>query len=704
MKKTGTSAPGSVRYYLNHIAQYEREFKTWEGRVEKILKVYKDDERRETEGEGARFNILWSNVQTLKASTFTNMPKPDVSRRFKDNDPVGRVASLIIERALEFETQHYNDFRQTLRQSVYDRFLGGRGIAWVRYEPIFSGETANDEDQITEDVESETLASEQLDFECAPTDYVHWKDFGHQVARTWEEVGIVWRKVYMGREAMIERFPEFGKKIPLDASPQESSSKTDPDSTYSRGLIYEIWDKETGKAYWLSKSLNKFVDVKDDPLELEGFFPCPRPLFATLTNDSLVPLPDYTLYQDQATQLNVLSDRIEGLVRALKVFGVYDSSIPELARLFKEGGNTDLLPVKNWAAFAEKNGLKGAIDIVEIAPIAQALNDAYAAFEMVKKQIYELTGIADIQRGSTMASETATAQNIKNQYATLRLKVYQDEVATYATNLLRMKAEIICKHFDPQTIMKMAGADQLSDADKQVLPQAMMLLKDAPMRNFRIDIEADSMILIDEMQEKQDRVEFLQATSQFIEKVVQAGQTAPQIVPIGIELLKFGVRGFKIGKTIEGTIDEFAEKMVQQASQPQQQQPDPEAIKAEAAQQTQAMQQQHEQQLAQAEQQNDAMRMQHEQQLEQFKAQTKMQQDEAARQHEAMLEQSRQQHEAMLEQMRQQAQRESDNANAQLQIMLARIKANTGVEVAEIGAQTTLDAAQISAAQQGTEE
>jgi hypothetical protein len=669
---TDVVLPKSVEYYLNHISQYEREFRKWEGRVKKIMDRYKDESRNIRDSDGSRFNVLWSNVQTLKASTFARIPQPDVSRLHRDNDPVGRVACLILERALEFEIEHYSDYKQTLRQSVYDRFLGGRGIAWVRYDPTFT--QSDVETEITEDVEADNPVSEKLDFEAAPTDYVHWKDFGHSVARTWEEVSIVWRKVYLTRQALQERFGDDADRIPLDASPTETKNN-DQDGVDKRALIIEIWDKEAGRVFWLSKSLGKFVDEKDDPLDLEGFFPCPRPLYATLTNDSLVPVPDFTLYQDQATQLDLLSDRIDGLIKALKIFGVYDSSIPELARLFKEGGNTELLPVKNWGAFAEKNGLSGSIQLVEIAPIAQALNDAYTAFEQIKSQIYEITGISDILRGQTQASETATAQNIKNSYATLRLKVYQDEVSQYATNLLRLKAQIICKHFDDMTILKMSGADQLSPADQQMLPMAMQLLRNDVSRNFRVDVAADTLVFADEQQEKQDRMEFLSATSAFIEKIVQGASQAPQIVPIAIELLKFGVSGFRVGKTMEGVIDEAAEQL---KSQPQQQPPNPEMVKAQSAQQQQQAQIQHEQQVeqfkAQAEIQIEQSRIQADNQIKQQQMQIDAQQEEQKLQHEAALKQ-------MDMQMQQQLaiqQQEFDRWKSELE-------ATTRITVAQIG-------------------
>ena len=89
--------------YLKIISDYENEFKPWIGRVEKILKRYRSDDA--SKSKAAKFNILWSNVNALVPATFARLPKPDVSRRYKDNDPVGRVASSILERILSYEIE-----------------------------------------------------------------------------------------------------------------------------------------------------------------------------------------------------------------------------------------------------------------------------------------------------------------------------------------------------------------------------------------------------------------------------------------------------------------------------------------------------------------------------------------------------------------------------------------------------------------------
>jgi len=659
-----------VQYYLNHIAAYDREFASWETRAKKILKRYRDDTRN-SQDSGSRFNILWSNVQTLKAATFARLPKPDVSRRFRDNDQVGRVASLLLERALDYEITHYSDYRETLTAALYDRFLPGRGVAWVRYEPKFK----QGEAQITEDEESPS--DEMLDYECAPCDYVHWRDFGHNVARTWEETCIVWRKVYMTRPMLRERFgDEMAKKIPLDSEPSEMKNAS-REGVDKRAMIIELWDKETGKAVWMSKSLGEFLDEQNDPLKLEGFYPCPKPLFSTITNESLVPVPDFALYQDQANSLDILSDRIDGLVKALQVKGVYDAASPELARLFTEANNNDLIPVKNWMAFAEKKGLAGAIDMVDLTPIAGALIQAYQAFEQVKGQIYDITGISDIVRGQSVASETATAQQIKGQYASLRLKSYQDDVARFATHMIQLKAQIICQLFDSQTILMMSAADQLSPVDQQLVPQALELLRNEPMRSFRIEISTDSLIMMDENQEKQDRMEFLGAVSSFLEKAVQASQVAPQIVPLSLDMLKFGVGAFKIGKSMEGQIDQtaqqFKEQLEQQQQQPQQPPPpDPEDLKM-----------QHQMQMDQA-------KMQAQAQSDQMKLQAEAQFKQADQQHQAQLEMARMDHETQLKavdaQSTQMIEQAKMDADADLKWRIAQLEAETKVVVAQIAA------------------
>jgi hypothetical protein len=663
---------------------YERSFKRWEARVDRIVKKYKDDSRYDR-NPNARFNILWSNVQTIQPAIFARLPRPDVSRRFRDNDPIGRVASMMLERALEFEIEHYGDYKSAMNNSVLDRLLGGRGVSWVRYEPHIVGEEAGEPDdgfEVTEDAdEAETMEGvenenpERIEYECCPVDYVHWRDFGHTIARTWEEVTAVWRRVYMNRPALVERFgEELGYKVPLDTKPDDLKQSYKSDDGVYEALIYEIWDKETGKVLWISKSLGKILDERDDPLQLENFWPCPKPLYSTLTTDSLEPIPDFVIYQDQARELDVLCDRIDGLINALKVRGVYDASASELQRLFSEGENNTMIPVHNWMAFAEKQGMKGAIDLIDLAPFASALMSCYQAMEQVKGQIYELMGIADIQRGQTDPSETLGAQIIKSNNAAGRLKTQQHAVVDFATSLLCIKAQIICNHFTDDTIIKISGAMQLSEQDKQYIPQALELLRDEASKNFRIEVTSDSMIYQDEQQEKADRMAFLSAVGSFMAQAVPMVQNTPELAPMALEMLKFGVTAFKAGKQLEGIIDETADKLrlMSQKMEGQPKPPPPEIQKAQMD--------------------NDSKmkQIQMQGQLEQMKLQSQMQLEKAKQEYQAQENQLKFQ----LEEQRNQMDREMELKVAQMkmmterntQVLLAHINNGAKIEVARIGA------------------
>jgi hypothetical protein len=380
------------------------------------------------------------------------------------------------------------------------------------------------------------------------------------------------------------------------------------------------------------------------------------------------------MYQDQAKELDTLADRIDGLINALKVRGVYDASSSELQRLFSEGENNTLIPVHNWMAFAEKQGMKGAIDLVDIAPFANALMSCYQAMEQVKGQIYEIMGIADIQRGQTDPNETLGAQIIKSNNAAGRLKTMQNHVVQFATTLLSIKAQIICNHFSEDTIIKISGADQLSDADKQLVPQALQLLKSESAKNFRIEVTSDSMIYQDEQQEKANRVEFLTAVSQFVQTALPVGQAAPELIPLFMEMLKFGVTAFKAGKQMEGLIDETADKFREQA-RAQEGQPKPPSPEVQKLQMQAQMKQQE---------------MQAQMQMEQQKMQMQIEMERAKQEYQSQETQVRMQ----MEMDRNAAEREMEMKMAQMKLMTER---NTQLLLAYVNNGAKVEVAQISA-------
>lgn len=578
-------------FWTCEIESAEKDFERWLETSSRIVRRYRDD-RDAVNSRTRRFNILWSNVQLMKPALYGRMPKPMVTRRFKDADQVGRAASTMLERCLEYEVEEYPDFQRTMRCAVEDRLLPGRGVAWVRYEPHFIGADSHDDEivqvttpkgatgTITDD------APQQLEYECAPTDYVHWKDFLHEPARTWEEVSWVARRVFMTHQEGSKRFGEIFTLVPLATEDKRKDSESlKGGDKKKKAEVWEIWDKTTKEVIWIAKNFTRELDRRSDPLGLTGFFPCPMPLFATVTTGSLIPVPDYCEYQDQAEELDTLTNRIAKLTRACKVVGVYNSEFTALKRMLDEGVDNTMVPVSEWEAFSEKSGLKGSIQFLPLKEVIETLVQLYSARESAKQVIYETIGISDILRGSTQASETLGAQQLKAQFGSMRLKQSQEDVARFASDLLRMKAHIICKLFSDDTIMKMSGIEYTLDA--QSAQAALQLLRKGTLKDFRIEVSADTLGQIDESKDKEERGEFLKITGAFLEKVLPVIQAQPAAGEFLGELLMFAVRGFNVGTSVEAAFERGLVKIGQAIQQPKS--PDPkletEKVRAQADQQ-----------------------------------------------------------------------------------------------------------------------
>src|SRR5882757_8250697 len=156
----------------------------------------------------------------------------------------------------------------------------------------------------------------------------------------------------MDRRGLVDRFGKIGRLIPLDWTPNpdydNSTRRPDDTTIVKKAAIYEVWDKPTGKVYWISKSWPaEPLDVRPDPLGLAAFFPCPRPLMATTPPDEYIPVPDYIYYQDQAEELDELTQRIGMLIAALRMVGVFDASMKtDLSNVFNGTQNT-LIPINS---------------------------------------------------------------------------------------------------------------------------------------------------------------------------------------------------------------------------------------------------------------------------------------------------------------------------------------------------------------------
>lgn len=584
-----------LKKYLKEVTLAEKEQKNFITKAKKVVERYRDEDRsRNGEDLPARYNILWSNTETIGPALYNRTPKVEVDRRFKDSDPVGRAACQIWERATQFSIDNY-DFDSVMKSVIKDYQLAGRGTAWLRYEPV--------------------IANNAVQYQQVLCDHVHFTDFFHAPAKQWHNVRGVGRKIYLNRRQLIERFgAKLGKAIPLDFNGQELEEDgkriTSDQEEYRQAKIYEWWDSETMQVIWLSKNYpDNVLDMIDDPLGLHNFFPTPKPLFGTWSTETLIPIPDYCLYQDQARELDQITIKIALLTDALRLAGVYDASFEKLGSILSNSNQNTLIPIQNFPKFASQGGFEGVMQWMSLADIVGALQAAYEAREKIKEEIDEITGIADIIRGSTSpTATTATEQQIKGQFATLRISDRQRDVERYARDLISLQGEIIAEHFEPQTIAMMSGYDISSPDVQQMFIPAIALLRNDPMRSFRIDIETDSMVAIDETLDKQKAMEFVQAMGGFLTSAMPAIQQAPILAPLMGEALLYMSRRYNAGRGLETAIEQASQGLIQMAQQAMTQPPppDPQMVKIQGEQQLEQQKSQNDFALKQAELQQKA--------------------------------------------------------------------------------------------------
>lgn len=574
----GDEPSGKQRLWQTEIEAASKELEKFLKDAKRINRRYLDKRDANEEGE-SRVNIFWSTIQVVLATIYARPPKADVARLYKDpEDDIGRVASEMLERILNNEIeQDGSPFDANARHSIQDFLIVGMGQLWNRYDANTTTET------IPAEFDAETgkeivpeQSYERLISEDALTEWVSPEDFLYSPARIWEEVRWVARRVYMTRDQLIARFgEEIGKKVPLQTSKAKKGSTDQKNDPWQKAEVWEIWCKTSKAVYWYAKGMDQLLDERPDPLGLDQFFPCGQPLMANLTSQALVPRADYVMAQDQFTELDELNTRIKYLTKAAKVVGAYDKSAGDsIGRILQQASENQLIPVDNWAMFAESGGVKGKMEWVPIGEITNAIEKLRIYRSDKVQQIYEVLGISDIMRGASKASETAAAQQIKAQFGSTRLQLKQFDVANFIQSALRVKAEIIMKHFQPETIVMRSNVQYTPDA--QMAPQAAQLLKDTAMNRYRIVVQSDSMAAIDWAAEREMRMEFLNGLGAFINAAAPLAQSLPGSAPFLLRMIQWGMSAFKGSAQIEGVLDQAIAAMEKKEQEPKE--PNPQQI------------------------------------------------------------------------------------------------------------------------------
>jgi len=567
---------------------YAKEFhRKWQATGKQVVGKFlmRDVQTNDPQAPGFNLNLFGANVTTMLSMLYGRVPQVSVDRRWADpGDQVARVASEMATRILNADIEEAGeDFSTVLRNCLQDRLVPGLGCARIRYG-LDESEKDPDENKLETGKED---YSGKID-EWLEDIYVPWADVIWSPARFWKEIRWIAFRTYkskkdleefLGDKADLRGIP-FNSKNPME----QLSAKTS--QVWNKAEVWEIWSKEFGRVQWYIEGFNEILKDIPDPLGLDGFFPCPPFFIANVTTMEYCPKADYTFAESLYKEIDLLEERISLLTKAIKVVGVYDKKAgPDIGRMVNETAENKLIPVDSWAVFQERGGIKGSVEFLPIEQIVGAVKELQAQQADRINQLYQITGMSDILRGAADDKQQVGTQQLKAKFASIRVQAIQDEFTRFATDLQKIRLELISKHFDVETIIAKSNMTMTPDGQNaQLLMQAAQFIKDTEISKWRLLIAPESMAMTDYSQLRMERTEYINSLGIFLQSSYPIAEKFPGAAPILMELLKWGLAGFKGSKQIEGVIDQAMGQMQQMAAQQAQQPkpPDPQQVKAQA--------------------------------------------------------------------------------------------------------------------------
>ena len=546
------------KQWMGRIAASETREKDWMEQAERAENIYLCNNE---DGKAPQFNILFSNVETIVPSIYNSTPRPEIrARHGRSEDPVANAASTIMERAIAAQIDD-SRLDVEIEAGAQDAYAAGRDIVRVKFDAeVMEQPALIGMDEFGGEVEipqPPIIKNEVILFEN-----VSWRDYRQGPAKRWRDVPwVAYRHEVSEQERERLENPEF-----KEAYDDREDIDEDQDCT-----IWEIWDKENRQVLFVIAESGKVLDIAEDPLNLVGFFPQPAPVQPITPTGKLTPVCPYAAYETLASELDITTRRINAITKGLKVRGAIAADAESIAEIAQAGDN-ELVAVSNIEGLVAAGGLSKAVMWWPIDTAIAVLQQLYVQREQTKQAIYEVTGISDIVRGQSNTAETATAQKIKTQWGSLRIKKMQRAIERQVRDLFVISAEILSQHFSHETLQGMTGVE---------ITEEVAALLSKPLDHYRINVESDSTVRADLTKSRGEMSEFLQGTAQFFSTMQPIVASAPQSAGPLAKMYAAFAQQFNLGKSAEEALDQFVEMAEEAAKKPQGPSPEQEAMQAE---------------------------------------------------------------------------------------------------------------------------
>lgn len=493
---------------LREKARNQQLQKVWVSRLTKEEKAH-DDFRRESRKVEKVFRakrddlyvpLYWQVVNVEKVGVYSAQPSPDVRPRNEEQNPTLRAVARMIQRGLGYCVNH-RSFDFNFNRTIIDYLAMGLGVCRVKVDSVIH-KTEVGKDFFNQPVMEESIGDQTLRWE-----YVPWGRFGWEACNSWEHCTWIYFRHRMTQAQIRKR---FGRTV---SASKDKDDPTSEDSWMSQTYdIYEIWDKTNRKVLFIGKGESEPLEVRDDPLSLLEFYPLPTPMMMNLPSEEMIPQADYVYIAHYDRELNRLQERRMSLLEQIKSTGAYDKGLPELEGMLDlEDGQ--LLAVQNLVGRLQAaGGSDGFIYWTPIKEKVETLVQLTTQIQFVKSQVDEVLGIADIVMGTTKASESATAQDIKGRWVGIRLTDKREVVQYTVVEMLRIMAQLFGSHITPENLQRMT--------QMQMTEEMMEIFKSDTLMDFAINIETQSTVAKDEVAERKTQQEMLNGVSQFAQAVM----------------------------------------------------------------------------------------------------------------------------------------------------------------------------------------
>jgi len=606
--------PDKAAAWLNLLKESEKAFEEWNAACDNIEKLYANLELLRSTTRDRQFNLFWSNLEILKPSIYAKPPVPVVVPKFKDRRPLYQVTSELLERCsvVAFDLTRINDLLMLVRD---DLATCGRGIAWCRYEPA--------------DKEREKPEYVCVDHKDR-RDFLHslsrnWREVTWVAAASYLTRAQAKARFgkYSGDEYQHAEYKVHKDLKQLGGADNRERAKFW--EIWHKGMNKVVWVAEGCEAVLDDAEPNELAQLTNFFPCPKPAYSAVQPGSLIPVPDVLQYKDQLDEVNTLTNRLLALAQHLE--VKGFYPAGSAEISDAVQAAIRMKSPGRVLVPISNWAAFG---GSKEVIIWMPIDMIANTITMVIAVRKQVIEDIYQIMGLSDIMRGATDPNETLGAQQLKSQFGSTRIRDKQGEMVRVARDIEEISAEIMCSEFSDRTLLEMSqmeiptqmeqqqkisalmqqlqqmqmqmqqqaqqqqaapqaqgmavqqNPEQLmqlqqefmkmqgnleDEQQKPTMEQVMKFIRDYRTTAFVLDIETDSTIQADENAEKQRRGEFMGMLAQLLPQLAALIAQEPGAAEFAGELLKFAVAPFRVGRTLDGSIDNLIEQVELKAAE-----------------------------------------------------------------------------------------------------------------------------------------